>query len=239
MSGSPFVAEVGEAGREGGAAQLVAEQRRDVLEGAVAAVAVQLVAGQGGGVVARALRVAAPVGDEQVEQAIAVVVAPGGGGALAGVAHPGGRGHVAEAGAGLVAQQDVGAVGDDVEVAPAVVVIVGPHGAAGPGVGQGHVGGLLGDAEGAVAVVTVQRARALAAGQEQVEPAVVVVVARRGQRLSPRWPARSEPAGGEPHRERVPPGRVPPVNSSGPGGSFIWTGLGTGLRGGSGRHARS
>ena len=34
---------------------------------------------------------------------------------------------------------------------------------------------------------------------------------RRGQRLSPRWPALSEPAGGEPHRERVPPGRVPPV----------------------------
>ena len=68
-------------------------------------------------------------------------------------------------------------MGEDVEVAPAVVVVVGPDGAAGPGVGQGHAGGLLGDAEGAVAVVAVQRARALAAGQEQVDPAVVVVVA--------------------------------------------------------------
>ena len=55
--------------------------------------------------------------------------------------------------------------------------VVGPDGAAGPGVGQGHVGGLLGDAEGAVAVVAVERAGALAAGEEQVDRAVVVVVA--------------------------------------------------------------
>ncbi len=174
--GVAVVVVVGEARREAGSAQLFAEQARDVLEGAVAKVAVEPVAREGG-VWGLAPGKAGPVGDEQVEVPVAVVVCPGGGAAPAGVAHPGGLGDVAEALADLVAEQDVGAVGEDVEVLEAVVVVVCPDRAAGPGVGQGDVGGVLREREGAVAVVAVELAGDEAAGGEEVDEAVVVVVA--------------------------------------------------------------
>ncbi len=130
------------------------------------------------------------VADVQVEEAVAVDVAPGAAGGEVRVVQAGPFRDVAEAPAAaavglVVVEDDAAEVGDD-EVVEAVVVEVADgaaHAEAGPGQTHplGHVG------EGAIAVVAVQlvrRLRAPGAGgakgsvldAEEVGPAVVVVI---------------------------------------------------------------
>ena len=69
------------------------------------------------------------VGDEQIEAAVAVVVEPRGAGREPGVADTGRVGDVGEAQAAKVAEQAILAERGDVEIGPAVVVVVGGRGA--------------------------------------------------------------------------------------------------------------
>ena len=130
------------------------------------------------------------VGDEQIEAAVAVVVeeAAAGAPALRRSRHAGLLGHVGERAVAVVVVEDVAAPVADEQIVEAVVVVVADAAALSParmrqpGLAR-HVG------EGAVAVVVEQvtgrlrrlhrRIEAGAVHQEDVQPAVVVVVEQR------------------------------------------------------------
>ena len=76
-----------------------------------------------------------------------------------------------------VAEEDVFAPVDHVEVGPAVVVVINEGGPATVGVGQGHLVGVGGAAEGTVAVVAEEDVGAVGVGDVEVLPTVAVVVA--------------------------------------------------------------
>ncbi len=171
---------------------------RDVLEGAVPAVAVQdralplvrlrRAVGLVGAVqraeevlVQRPLHV---VGDEQVQLAVLVVVEEGRAGAEASAAGPGLRGDVGEAAVALVVEEPVAAEAGEVDVHPAVVVVVGGR-AAQPVHRDVEAGPAREVRERAVTVVAIERGQRSGTGpprpvlrvdEEEVGPAVPVEV---------------------------------------------------------------
>ena len=117
------------------------------------------------------------VDEVEVEVAVAVVVAPGGGRAGGLVPEAGPFRDVGEAPTSIVVEEDVAAVTEHVEVGPAVVVVVGEDGPAANVFGQTHRRRQGGDGEGAVAVVAVEGVGAELVGDVEVDPAIPVVVA--------------------------------------------------------------
>ena len=189
-----IVVEVDEGGLEAGTAHdaarwsRVAKQHGDVGEGAVAAVAEQR---QGVGELAEValapgehpgVGVVEVAHEDQVEEAVGVVVAPGaahGAQVAAGLDQSGGRGHLLEGAVAAVAEQLAGAVVAHVEIGIAVVVVVGGAGAVGPARGILHPG-LGGDVDEAQAAeVPVQRVGADHAGDVEVQQPVAVEVRHR------------------------------------------------------------
>ncbi len=95
-------------------------------------------------------------GDEEVEAAVAVVVAPGGAGGPVAERDSGFLGDVGEGAVVVVVVEAVLAEVGDVDVGPAVVVVVGDGDAEAPAfVGDAGFGGDVG--EGAVVVVMEER----------------------------------------------------------------------------------
>ena len=127
--------------------------------------------------------------DEEIEAAVAVVVAPGGAGGPVAERDAGFLGDVGEGAVVVVVVEAVLAEVADVDVGPAVVVVVADGHAEAPAV-VGHAG-FCGDVgEGAVVVVVEERGvrRRGFAGQRveggavdeiDVEPAIVVVIEQR------------------------------------------------------------
>ncbi len=125
-------------------------------------------------------------GDEEVEAAIAVVVAPGGAGGPGADGDAGLFGDVGEGAVVVVAIEAVLAEVGDEEIGPAVVVEVADDGAKAPAiVGDAGLGGDVG--KGAVVIVMEERGvrggclagfgfEGGAVDEVDVEPAVVVVV---------------------------------------------------------------
>ena len=131
------------------------------------------------------------VGDEQVEPAVAVVVDPGAARAPMRpiLADAGFLGHIGERAVPVVVVQHVLAPVGDEQVFEAVVVVVADADAVGPA-GTNQPGLRRDIGESAVAIVLVEAVggafrsgfEARAAENEDVEPAVVIVVARRRSR---------------------------------------------------------
>ena len=86
-------------------------------------------------------------------------------------------GDIGETLSGVVAEKVVLPPVDDVQVRPAVVVIVGKSGTAAVAVGQGNARGEGGTAEGAIAVVAEEAVGSFGVGDVEVYPAILVVVA--------------------------------------------------------------
>ena len=125
-------------------------------------------------------------GDVQIEQSVAVVVAPGRAGRPVAERHAGLFGHVGEGAVVIVVVEPVLAVVAHVDVGPAVVVVVGNRAAISPAV-VGHAGLLRDIGERAVVIVVeqrgvrrlflaVERVEGRAVDEVDIEPAVVVVV---------------------------------------------------------------
>ena len=125
-------------------------------------------------------RVPAHVGEEQVEQAIPVVVKEHGAGRMAFVPGTGCIGYVAESPAPDVFIQAVSLANSrDVEVCIAVVVDVRERGSDGNSVGQGHAR-FAGDVfEFAAAGISPQRISAGLGDEQNIQPAVVINVGYR------------------------------------------------------------
>ena len=120
--------------------------------------------------------------EDQVQEAVRVVVAPGaahGAQVAARLDQSGGRGHLLEGAVAEVAEQLAGAVVAHVEIGIAVVVVVGGAGAVGPARGILHpgFGGHVDEAQ--AAEVPVQRVGADHAGDVEVQQPVAVEVGHR------------------------------------------------------------
>ena len=73
---------------------------------------------------------AGPVDDIKVEKAVAIEITPGGGGALAGIPHARQLGHIGESKPAVIVEERIGAVIQHIKIEPAVIVVIGPDGAA-------------------------------------------------------------------------------------------------------------
>ena len=82
---------------------------------------------------------AGPVYDVEIEEAVAIKIAPGRGSALASIAHTGLLGHIGESAPAFVVKECIGAVVQYIQVKPAIVVIISPDGAAGVDIGKGDL----------------------------------------------------------------------------------------------------
>ena len=163
----------------------ITEQHGDIREGSVAAIAKQrqgirelaevtLAPGKDPGI-----GVVEVAHENQVEEAVRVVVAPGaahGAQVAAGFGQSGGGGHLVEGGVAAVAEQLARAVVADVEVGVAVVVVVGGAGAVGPArrILDPGLGGYVDEAQ--VAGVPIQRVGADRIGHVEVQQPVAVEV---------------------------------------------------------------
>src|ERR1039457_6741271 len=100
------------------------------------------------------------VGDHQINQAIAVVVAKRRAGGPAAVGHSGFGGDVGEGAIAVIAIEHVAAETGDVDIRPAIIVIVADRSALGDA-GSRDSGFGRDTREGAVMIVVVKRSRAL------------------------------------------------------------------------------
>ena len=172
---------IGEAGAEAGAQQqVVIQQARDVLKAAVAAVAIERIARFV--VLARDVGVAAfgeagPVDDIEIEKAVAIEIAPGGGGALARVAHASLLGYIGKAASAVVMEKRIGAVVQHIEIQPAIVVVISPDGAAGVDVDQRDLRRQCRDGKAAIAFIAIKHAGIAIASDIEIEPAIAVIIA--------------------------------------------------------------
>src|SRR5262249_37785749 len=130
----------------------------------------------------RGLKRGVPVGDEQIEVAVAIDVGEGGRERVAGEDEAAGGGDVGEGAVALVVEETRLRTVDaeDEQVGPAVAVDVGGHRAAAAAAGDRDAGGGADFGERAVVLVVKEQVWAdVAAHDVEIGPAVTVVVAAR------------------------------------------------------------
>ncbi len=131
-----IVVVIGEVGDKSRPIQAATKIIRNIAEGAIPVVVVELI--RVAFHLAAAFGVARPVGDVEIKETVVVEITPGGGFAVSRIADTGGLAHLYKL-AACVAKQGIGPPVGNEEVAPAVVVVIYEGCAVAVSAGQGYL----------------------------------------------------------------------------------------------------